>query len=66
MILGDYNVSLNFARDTSNYLSDPHKLANIKINQWIFNGDFVNAYDELHPGKSSYTTVERSPTIRQF
>ena len=25
MILGDYNVSLNFSRDTSNYLTDPHK-----------------------------------------
>ena len=25
MILGDYNVSLNFSRDTNNYLTDPHK-----------------------------------------
>ena len=25
MILGDYNVTLNFARDTNNYLTDPHK-----------------------------------------
>ena len=38
MILGDYNVSLNFARDTSNYLTDPHKQSRIKINQWIYNG----------------------------
>ena len=25
MILGDFNVTLDFARDTSNYLTDPHK-----------------------------------------
>ena len=55
MILGDYNVSLNFSRDTNNYLTDPHKKARIKINQWLYNGEFVDAYDELHPGKSSYT-----------
>ena len=45
MILGDYNVSLNFSRDTNNYLTDPHKKARIKINQWIYNGDFVDAFN---------------------
>ena len=53
MLLGDYNVSLNFARDTLNYLTDPHKNAHIVINQWIFNGDLVDVFEELHPGKSS-------------
>ena len=47
MILGDYNVSINFATDTNNYLTDPHKQARIKINQWIYNGEFVDAFDEL-------------------
>merc|ERR1712030_275109 len=46
MILGDFNVTLNFARDT-------HKKARIIINQWIFDGDLVDVYEELHPGKSS-------------
>ena len=52
MILGDYNV---FSRETNNYLTDPHKKARIKINQWIYNADFCNVYEELHPGRSSYT-----------
>ena len=55
MILGDFNVTLNFSRDTYNYLTDPHKNARIKINQWLYNADFTDVYDELHPGKSSYT-----------
>ena len=42
MILGDYNVSLNFSRDTNNYLTDPHKKARIQINQWLYSGDFVD------------------------
>merc|ERR1712030_10797 len=65
MILGDYNVSLNFSRDTNNYLTDPHKQARIKINQWIYNGDFVDAYDELHPGKSSYTWSKSADILRK-
>ena len=65
MILGDYNVSLNFSRDTSNYLTDPHKHSRIKINQWIFNGELVDAYDELHPGKSSYTWSRSSDILRK-
>ena len=51
MILGDFNVTLDFARDTSNYLTDPHKKCRKVLNQWIYNRE----YDELHPGKSSYT-----------
>ena len=54
MILGDYNVTLNFSRDTNNYLTDPHKKARIKINQWIYNADFCDVYEEFHPGRSSY------------
>ena len=65
MILGDYNVSLNFSRDTSNYLTDPHKHSRIKINQWIYNGEFVDVFDELHPGKSSYTWSRSSDILRK-
>ena len=65
MILGDYNVSLNFSTDTNNYLTDPHKKARIKINQWIYNGEFVDAYEELHPGKSSYTWSKSADIIRK-
>ena len=36
MILGDFNVTLNFARDTFNYLTDPHKKCRKVINQWLF------------------------------
>ena len=55
MILGDYNVALNFARDTCNYLTDPHHQSRKVINQWLYNSDFVDVYDKLLPGKSSYT-----------
>ena len=65
MILGDYNVSLNFSRDTSNYLTDPHKHSRIKINQWIYNGEFIDVFDELHPGKSSYTWSRSSDILRK-
>ena len=46
---------LDFARDTSNYLTDPHKKCRKVLNQWIYNREFADVYDELHPGKSSYT-----------
>ena len=65
MILGDYNVSLNFSRDTNNYLTDPHKKARIKINQWLYNGVFVDVFDELHPGKSSYTWSRLAEILRK-
>ena len=52
MILGDYNVTLNFAHDTCNYLTNPHHLACKVINQWLYNGDFADFYEKLHPGKS--------------
>merc|ERR1712208_146457 len=65
MILGDYNVSLNFSRDTCNYLTDPHKHLRIKINQWIFNGDLVDVFEELHPGKSPYTWSRSSDILRR-
>ena len=55
MILGDFNVTLNFARDTSNYLTDPHKKCRKVINQWLYNLEFADVYEELHPGRSSYT-----------
>ena len=65
MLLGDYNVSLNFARDTLNYLTDPHKNARIVINQWIFNGDLVDVFEELHPGRSSYTWSRSADILRR-
>ena len=65
MILGDYNVSLNFSRDTNNYLTDPHKKARIKINQWLYNGDFVEVFDEWHAGKSSYTWSKSADILRK-
>ena len=48
MILGDYNVSLNFARDTYNYLTDPHHNARKQINKWLYNAEFSDVYEELH------------------
>jgi len=65
MFLGDFNVSLNFARDTLNYLTEPHKKARITINQWIFNGDLVDVFEELHPGKSSYTWSRSADILRR-
>ena len=55
MILGEINVILDFARDTSNYLTDPHKKCRKVLNQWIYNREFADVFDKLHPGKSSYT-----------
>ena len=55
MILGDFNVTLDFARDTSNYLTDPHKKCRKVINQWLYNREYADVYEELHPGRSSYT-----------
>ena len=60
MILGDYNVTLNFSRDTCNYLTEPHKKARIKINQWIHNTYFSDMYEELHPGKSSSFVIQHT------
>merc|ERR1712215_121105 len=54
IILGDFNVTLDFARDTSNYLNDPHQKFRKVINQWIYNREFADVYEELHPGRSSY------------
>ena len=48
----------------TNYLTDPHKKARIKINQWLYNG-FVDAFDELHPGKSSYTWSKSADILRK-
>ena len=62
MILGYYNVSLNYARDTYNYLTDPHHNARKKINQWLYNAEFANVYEELHPSKSSYTWSKSAET----
>ena len=53
IILGDYNVTLNFARDTCNYLTDPHHQSRKVSNQCLYNRDFADVYDELHPGKSN-------------
>ena len=47
MILGDFNVTLDFARDTSNYLTDPHKKCRKVINQWLYNHEFADVYNEL-------------------
>ena len=55
MILGDFNVTLDFARDTSNYLTDPTKKCRKVINQWLYNHEFADVNEELHPGRSSYT-----------
>jgi len=35
--------------------TDPHHLAHKTINLWLYNSDFANVYNELHPGRSSYT-----------
>merc|ERR1711947_37336 len=51
--------------DTLNYLTDPHKKARIVINQWIFNGDLVDVFEELHPGKSSYTWSRSADILRR-
>ena len=65
MFLGDFNVSLNFARDTLNYLTDPHKKSRIVFNQWIFNVDLVDVFEELHPGRSSYTWSRSADILRR-
>merc|ERR1711947_25611 len=65
MLLDDYNMTLNFARDTLNYLTDPHKKARIVINQWIFNGDLVDVFEELHPGRSFYTWSRSADILRR-
>ena len=54
MILGDFNVTLDFARDTSNYLTGPHKTCRKVINQWLYNREYADVYEDLHPGRSSY------------
>ena len=61
MILGDFNVTLNFARDTSNYLTDPHKKCRKVINQWLYNLEFVAAH--LIHGKKLSTKLSEKGII---
>merc|ERR1712215_545326 len=36
-------------------MGDPPKKCRKVLNQWIYNREFADVYDELHPGISSYT-----------
>ena len=54
LILGDFNSTLDLDRDTMNYVTDPHSKVRPLLRQWLLNRDFIDVYDELHPGVSSY------------
>ena len=56
-IAGDFNTTLNFARDTTGYLTDPHFLARQTLNGFIEMGKYTDIYDFFHPGSTSYTWV---------
>ena len=56
-IAGDFNTTLNFARDTTGYLTDPHFNARKTINGFIELGKYTDIYDFFHPGCTSYTWI---------
>ena len=58
LIAGDFNTTLNFARDTTGYLTNPHSKARETINGFINLGKYINIYDYFHPGSVSYTWVQ--------
>ena len=53
LILGDFNSTLDFARDTTNYQSDPHPKVRGLPRLWMLSRNFLDCYDEFHPGKES-------------
>ena len=57
-IAGDFNTTLNFSRDTTGYLTDPHFHARNTINGLIELGKYTDIYDFFHPGSTSYTWVQ--------
>ena len=57
-IAGDFNTTLNFARDTTGYTTDPHVKARQTLNGFIEMGKYTDIYDFLHPGCTSYTWVK--------
>ena len=58
LIAGDFNTTLNFDRDTTGYLTDPHSNARDTINGLIELGKYVDIYDYFHTGSTSYTFVQ--------
>ena len=54
LILGDFNSTLDFARDRANYLNDPYTKVRGLLRQWMHSRIFLDCYDELHPGKESF------------
>ena len=48
-IAGDFNTTLNFARDTTGYTTDPHVKARQTLNGFIEMGKYTDIYEFLHP-----------------
>ena len=57
-IAGNFNTTLNFSRDTTGYLTDPHFHARATINGLIELGKYTDIYDYFHTGSTSYTWVQ--------
>ena len=63
LILGDFNSTLDLDRDTMNYVSDPHSKVRPLLRQWLLNRDFLDVYDEFHPGELSFTWFQNKNDV---
>ena len=63
LILGDFNSTLDLDRDTMNYVSDPHSRVRPLLRQWLLNRDFLDVYDEFHPGEISFTWFQNKNDV---
>ena len=63
LILGDFNSTLDLDRDSMNYVGDPHSKVRPLLRQWLLNRDFLDVYDELHPGEVSFTWFQNKNDV---
>ena len=55
IIIGDFNCTLNHAKDSSGYESDPHPKSRKVINSLIDNQEFIDSFRHFNPNKTGFT-----------
>ncbi len=54
-ICGDFNTTLNPKLDQYGYITDPHKKCRETINQWMINGELVDAVRHFFPNSPLFS-----------
>ena len=55
IIIGDFNCTLNHAKDSSGYESDPHPKSGKVISSLINNQEYIDSFRHFHPNKTGFT-----------